>query len=58
MAFVLGADEFVIMACDGVWDVMGNDQACFFLRKCIQEGARDLGHMLEKMEVFFLLAQS
>lgn len=41
------------MACDGVWDVMGNDEACFFLRKCIQEGARDLGHMLEEMEVFF-----
>lgn len=39
------------MACDGVWDVMGNDEACFYLRKSIQEGGRDLGLMLEQMEV-------
>ncbi|CAN0438446.1 unnamed protein product, partial [Ectocarpus sp. 13 AM-2016] len=45
------ADEFVVMACDGVWDVMGNDEACFFLRKSIQEGNRDLGRILEDMEV-------
>jgi len=39
------------MACDGVWDVMANDEACFFLRKSIQEGNRDLGKILEDMEV-------
>lgn len=39
------------MACDGVWDVMGNDEACFFLRKCIQDGGRDLGLILEQIEV-------
>lgn len=39
------------MACDGVWDVMANDEACFFLRKYIQEGNRDLGKILEDMEV-------
>jgi len=44
-------DEFVVMACDGVWDVMANDEACFFLRKSIQEGNRDLGKILEDMEV-------
>lgn len=44
-------DEFVVMACDGIWDVMGNDEACLFLRKCIQEGDKNLGHMLEQIEV-------
>ncbi len=39
------------MACDGVWDVMANDEACFFLRKSIQEGNRDLGKILEDIEV-------
>lgn len=39
------------MACDGVWDVMANDEACFFLRKSIQEDNRDLGKILEDMEV-------
>ncbi|CAM9113797.1 unnamed protein product [Ectocarpus sp. 12 AP-2014] len=51
-------DEFVVMACDGVWDVMGNDEACFFLRKCIQEGNRDLGRILEDMEDVCLAKQS
>lgn len=41
------------MACDGVWDVMGNDEACFFLRKCIQDGGRDLGLILEQIEEDF-----
>ncbi|CAM9300908.1 unnamed protein product [Ascophyllum nodosum] len=43
-------DEFVVMACDGVWDVMGNDEACNFFRKRIQDGCRDIGEMLERMQ--------
>lgn len=44
-------DEFILMACDGIWDVMDNDEACLFIRTCIEEGGRDLGLMLEQLEV-------
>lgn len=25
-------DEFLVLACDGVWDVMSNDDICHFIR--------------------------
>jgi len=34
-------DEFLLMACDGVWDVMSNDEVCAFVRGCLMEGERD-----------------
>ncbi|KAJ3590497.1 hypothetical protein NHX12_008448 [Muraenolepis orangiensis] len=27
-----GEDEFVVLACDGVWDAMGNEELCAFVR--------------------------
>ncbi len=29
-------DEFIILACDGIWDVMGNDELCDFVRNRLQ----------------------
>eukprot|EP00928_Gymnodinium_smaydae_P087685 TRINITY_DN71918_c0_g1_i1.p1 TRINITY_DN71918_c0_g1~~TRINITY_DN71918_c0_g1_i1.p1 ORF type:complete len:384 (-),score=108.50 TRINITY_DN71918_c0_g1_i1:204-1355(-) len=32
------ADEFIVVACDGVWDVMTNQQVCDFVRPKLLEG--------------------
>ncbi|KAA0708720.1 Protein phosphatase 1A [Triplophysa tibetana] len=29
-------DEFVILACDGIWDVMGNEELCGFVRSRLE----------------------
>ncbi|CAJ1080202.1 protein phosphatase 1bb isoform X1 [Xyrichtys novacula] len=29
-------DEFVVLACDGIWDVMSNDELCEFVRSRLQ----------------------
>lgn len=29
-------DEFVVLACDGVWDAIGNDELCAFVRSRLQ----------------------
>lgn len=34
---VLDEDEFVIMACDGIWDVITNQQAVNFVRRRLLE---------------------
>lgn len=31
-----GEDEFIILACDGIWDVMGNEQLCDFVRSRLE----------------------
>lgn len=33
---VKGSDEFLILACDGIWDVMTNDELCDFVRDRMQ----------------------
>ena len=30
-----GTEEFMILASDGLWDVMSNDLACHVVRKCL-----------------------
>lgn len=35
---LLDEDEFIIIACDGIWDCISSQQAVSFVRKCIIDG--------------------
>ena len=39
---------FVIVACDGIWDVMTNQECCDALRQLLLEGEKDMGNVAEE----------
>jgi serine/threonine protein phosphatase PrpC len=41
-------DEFMILACDGVWDVASNEQCSSFVQTLLDEGETDLGLICEE----------
>ena len=41
-------DELLILACDGIWDVMTNEECCDALRQLLMEGERDMGAVAEE----------
>jgi len=45
-----------VIACDGVWDVMTNDELCAYVRKLLQNGEKDLGLVAEEILDFCLRA--
>lgn len=53
------ADEFLILASDGLWDVIPNDVACDFTRRCLSGQIRRSKVMKENVaaEAAALLAQ-
>ncbi|OQS02034.1 phosphatase 2C [Thraustotheca clavata] len=42
-------DEFLILACDGIWDVMTNDDACDFVRSLMNKGESNMGLICEEL---------
>lgn len=47
-------DEFMVLACDGVWDVASNEQCSNFIHDMIAEGETDVGLMCEETLDFCL----
>lgn len=41
-------DEFVILACDGIWDVATNEECADFVQGLLEEGENDLGLICEE----------
>lgn len=41
-------DEFMILACDGIWDVANNEQCGSFVQSLLDEGESDLGLICEE----------
>eukprot|EP00934_Nitzschia_sp_Nitz4_P006843 Nitzschia sp. Nitz4//scaffold63_size106090//44307//45461//NITZ4_004389-RA/size106090-processed-gene-0.141-mRNA-1//-1//CDS//3329555972//6833//frame0 len=41
-------DEFLVLACDGVWDVATNEQCSAFVQDILDEGESDLGLLCEE----------
>jgi len=52
-------DDFLVLASDGIWDVMTNEEACAFISKELQEtddlnaiSSRMIDHCREKVVVY------
>ena len=41
-------DEFIVLACDGIWDVASNEQCADFVQEMMNEGESDLGLICEE----------
>eukprot|EP01006_Ploeotia_vitrea_P045298 TRINITY_DN66928_c5_g9_i1.p1 TRINITY_DN66928_c5_g9~~TRINITY_DN66928_c5_g9_i1.p1 ORF type:complete len:311 (+),score=28.32 TRINITY_DN66928_c5_g9_i1:141-935(+) len=42
-------DEFLVLACDGVWDVMSNEEVVDFVRTKLLDGCSDLAQICENI---------
>lgn len=42
-----GKDDYLILACDGIWDVMSNEDCVQFVRQKVKQGETDLGAVCE-----------
>jgi len=44
-----GKDEFMVIGCDGIWDVVENDKCVELVQKILNTGETDMGAICEKM---------
>ena len=51
-------DEFIVIGCDGIWDVMKNQDCAEVVQDFMDEGERDLGFLCENMLTTCLERQS
>ena len=42
-------EEFLVLACDGIWDVMSNDKVCDYIRQLMNKGETDLKLIAEEI---------
>ncbi|KAH9184665.1 hypothetical protein AeNC1_013357 [Aphanomyces euteiches] len=42
-------NEFLLLACDGVWDAMSNEEACSYVRSLMARGESNLGLICEEV---------
>jgi protein phosphatase 1B len=42
-------DQLLIIACDGIWDVMSNNECCEAIRALLREGEADMGNVVEEL---------
>ncbi|CAI5703544.1 unnamed protein product [Peronospora effusa] len=42
-------EEFLVLACDGIWDVMSNDEICAYIRQLMNKGETDLKLIAEEI---------
>ncbi|KAE9347323.1 hypothetical protein PF008_g7857 [Phytophthora fragariae] len=42
-------EEFLVLACDGIWDVMSNDELCAYIRQLMTNGETDLKLIAEEI---------
>ena len=45
----MGSEEFLIIACDGIWDVMSNEGACDYVRYLLNIGEQNMGLIAEEL---------
>jgi serine/threonine protein phosphatase PrpC len=45
---IMDKDEFMILACDGIWDVASSNQCSQFVQGLLLEGETDLGNIAEE----------
>lgn len=45
---IIENDEFIILACDGIWDVASSNQCSQFVQGLLSEGETDLGNIAEE----------